>query len=86
MTARGLSVDSEVLIPLAYKGTAIPGGYRADLIVEGKVLVELKAVDELLPLHEAQVLTCLKLTGLKLGLLMNFNTTSLARGLKRLVR
>jgi GxxExxY protein len=66
--------------------TLVDGGYRSDLIVEGKVLVELKAIEKLLPIHEAQVLTYLKLTGLRVGLLMNFNVTSLRLGLRRFVR
>jgi GxxExxY protein len=66
--------------------TLVDGGYRSDLIVEGRVLVELKAIEKLLPIHEAQVLTYLKLTGLRVGLLMNFNVTSLRLGLRRFVR
>jgi len=69
-------VRSEVGIPLMYKSLEIDCGFRADLIVDGKLLIELKAVERLLPIHEAQVLTYLKLTGIRVGLLMNFNTAS----------
>jgi hypothetical protein len=61
-------------------------GYRLDVVVEEKLVLELKAVDHLLPVHEAQVLTYLKLTGLDVGLLVNFNTPVLRRGIRRLVR
>jgi GxxExxY protein len=60
-------------------------GYRLDLVVEGKLIVELKVVDELLPIHEAQVLTYLKIAGLPYGLLINFNVPVLKQGLKRIV-
>ena len=81
----GCSVRSEVTVPLEYKGLELDCGFRADLIVEGKLLIELKAVERLLPIHEAQVLTYLKLTGMRVGLLMNFNTSNLRHGLRRLV-
>ena len=81
----GLSVRSEVPIALHYNGLEVSCGFRADLLIEGLLLVELKAVERLLPIHEAQLLTYLKLTGLLVGLLMNFNTNFLRHGLRRLV-
>jgi GxxExxY protein len=80
-----LSVRSEVPIALHYNGLEVSCGFRADLLIEGQLLVELKAVERLLPIHEAQLLTYLKLTGLRVGLLMNFNTHFLRHGLRRLV-
>jgi GxxExxY protein len=71
-------------IPIVYRNIRFESGFRADLIVESKVLVELKAVDQLLPVHHAQVITCLKLTGMKTGLLINFNVPLLKDGLKRI--
>jgi len=81
-----LAAALEVPIEVVYKDVQIPTAYRADLIVENTVLVELKAVERLLPVHEAQILTYLKHTGLSLGLLLNFNTTRLALGIRRFVR
>ena len=68
-----------------YKGDPIRPGFRADVIVARQVLVELKAVEKLLPIHDAQVLTYLKLSGLETGLLMNFNAMPLKNGIKRFV-
>ncbi len=72
-------------IPIKYKGVSLECGFRADLIVAGSVVVELKAVRELAPIHEAQMLTYLKLTGCKLGLLLNFNVPLMREGIKRIV-
>jgi GxxExxY protein len=79
-----LCVESERHVPLEYKGQRIKGQLKLDLLVEGCVVVELKAVDNLHPVHLAQVITYLKLTGYPAGLLMNFNSTSLRAGLNRL--
>lgn len=84
LTASQLCGQSEGRIPLEYKGQPIRGELRLDLLIEGCVVVELKAVDVLHPIHLAQVITYLKLTGCPAGLLMNFNTTSLRAGLRRL--
>ena len=84
LTKSGFQVCSQKEIPLTYKGLALESGFRADLIVENKVLVELKAVDQLLPVHTAQVLTYLKLTSLQTALLINFNVPLLKTGIKRL--
>ena len=73
-------------VPVVYKGVKLDCGYRLDVVVEEKLVLELKAVDHLLPVHEAQVLTYLKLTILDVGLLVNFNTAVLRRGIRRLVR
>ena len=88
--ARELSLRStpfrrQVELPVRYKGERIDAGYRLDLLVDERVIVEIKAVERLLPIHEAQLLTYLKLSGLRVGLLMNFNTVLLKDGLKRLV-
>ena len=82
----GLSVATEVPIGIDYKGVLVPNCYRADLIVERSVLVELKAQERLLPIHEAQVNTYLRHSGLHVGLLMNFNVSKLKHGLRRIVR
>ena len=79
----GLSARSEATISATYKGSTVECGYRADLIVEEKVLLELKAIERLLPLHDAQILTYLKLTGLRVGLLLNYNVTKLVDGMRR---
>ena len=82
---RSVSYRTEVTIPIVYKGEPIEDGYRIDLLVENAVIVELKCVASILPVHEAQLLTYLRLTGLWLGLLINFNTPILAKGILRLV-
>ena len=82
----GLRAECEVPIPIEYKGVSIATCYRADVIVESIVLLELKAVERLLPIHEAQILTYLKLCRLRIGLLMNFNSTSLRHGIRRFAR
>jgi GxxExxY protein len=76
----------EVPIPLIYKGLNLDCGFRADIVVQDSVLLELKACEHLLPVHEAQVLTYLKLCDLRIGLLVNFNATSLRHGIRRLAR
>src|SRR5688572_8283886 len=82
---QGVSAVPEVPIPLRYKGMAVESAYRADLIVDYKVLVELKSTDKLLPIHDAQLLTYLRLCDLRVGLLLNFNVTSLRQGMRRLI-
>ncbi|HEY3322210.1 MAG TPA: GxxExxY protein [Planctomycetota bacterium] len=82
---RGFAVASEAKLPVAYDGVNIDVGYRIDLLVEDVVIVELKAVDKLIPVHEAQLLSYLKLSGKKVGLLINFNVVHLKDGVKRLV-
>lgn len=85
LTERGLNVARQVSLPVLYKGTQVDCGYRLDLLVEDEVVVELKAVESLLPIHNAQVITYLKLSGYPIGLLINFNVTMLRNGLRRLV-
>ncbi len=85
LTLRGTLFQREVLLPVVYKGKKLRCSYRLDLVVSDVVLVELKAVEKLLPIYEAQVLTYLRLTGLRIGLLINFNVVALRRGIKRLI-
>lgn len=85
LSLAGLRVATERMLPIHYRDVAIDAGYRPDIVVEDCVLVELKAVERLLPIHEAQVLTYLKLSGIKLGLLINFNVRLLKTGIRRLV-
>ena len=82
---RGFPFEQELPLPLEYKGVYLDCGYRLDFIVAGKVIVELKTVESLQPVHEAQLLTYLRLTGCKVGLLVNFNVPVLKRGIKRMV-
>ncbi len=81
---RGLSVRRQVVLPIAYEGATLDAGYRLDLVVENLIIVEIKAVEALTRVHDAQVLTYLKLSGLRLGFLMNFNVMLFKQGLKRL--
>jgi GxxExxY protein len=82
---RGLRVRRQVPLPVEYEGLRLDGGYRLDLLVEDIVIVEVKAVETLLRLHEAQLITYLKLSGLRLGLLLNFNVALFRDGARRLV-
>ncbi len=81
---KGHLVEKQVNLPVIYKGIHMDAGLRMDLIVDGSVIIEIKAVDTLLPIHEAQLLTYLKLTGYRVGLLMNFNSCHLKDGIKRI--
>ncbi len=81
----GLKVNQQVSLPLTYKKEIIENAYRLDLIVEDKVIIEIKSVIEIHPVFYAQVLTYLKLTNLKLGLLINFNTPLIKDGIHRIV-
>jgi len=80
----GLRVERQKALPLIYKEVKLDAGYRIDLLVENKVIIELKAVEAINDIHIAQVLTYLKISGCKLGLLMNFNVLRLTEGIKRL--
>ena len=82
---RGLSYQRQVALPMTYKGISLDCGYRLDVVVDGRVLVELKAVAELTPVHQAQLLTYLRLSSLRVGLLMNFHAPTLMKGLLRRV-
>jgi GxxExxY protein len=83
---RGFRVERQKELPVVYRNMNVNCGFRLDLVVNELVIVELKSVERLDPIHTAQVLTYLKLTKLHLGLLMNFNVTRLVDGCKRLVR
>ena len=85
LTRHGLAVERQKELPVIYKSVKVDCGYRIDLLVEKKVIVELKAVEKLMPIHEAQLLSYLKLSGCKVGLLINFNTKLLKDGIRRLV-
>jgi len=82
---RHISFERQKNLPVHYKETALDCGYRIDLLVEGVIVVELKAVDGLAPIHEAQVFTYLKLAGCQLGFLINFNVRLIKHGIKRIV-
>jgi GxxExxY protein len=82
---RGLDFKRQVALPLLYKGLKLDCGYKLDLIVQDQIILELKAVDKLLPIHEAQLLTYLRLTGKRVGLLINFNVPLLTQGIIRRV-
>lgn len=85
LRARGLKVEAEVSIPVVYESIRIETAFRADLIVEGCLLIELKSVEQVAPVHKKQVLTYLRLTEIKLGLLINFNEELIKNGIHRVV-
>ena len=82
---RGLKVELEVIVPINYESESIDAGYRIDTLVEGIVAIENKAVERVLPLHEAQLLTYLRLKNLRLGFLLNWNVVLMKQGIKRMV-
>jgi GxxExxY protein len=84
LSEMGVHFERQVHLPVAYKGIKLDCGYKMDLVVAGAVIVEIKAIDELLPIHSAQLLTYLKAFGKRVGLLINFNVPVLTRGLKRI--
>lgn len=81
----GLTVEKQKALPLVYEEVKLDTGYRIDLFVENCIIVELKSVEELCDIHLAQILTYLKLSGCKLGLLVNFNVKHLKHGIKRVI-
>ncbi len=85
LKSMGLRAEEQVAVPIVYRGVRLANDLRIDLLVEDRIIVEIKAVDELHPIHTAQLLTYLKLTNKKLGLLINFNTTKLIEGLERVM-
>jgi GxxExxY protein len=85
LTERGLQVKPQDPLPVVYKGVRLDCGYRIDLIVENAVIVELKSVDKVIPIHEAQLLSYLKLSSKTVGLLINFNVPILKQGVRRIV-
>jgi len=85
IASRGLRVEQQKALPVVYRDVKLDCGYRLDLVVENSVVIELKAIEKILPIHKAQLLSYLKLSGLKVGLLINFHTKILKDGLVRLV-
>ena len=84
LNSRNIKSQNQLTLPVIYKQAQIDTGYRIDLLVEGKIIIELKAVEKLLAIHEAQLLTYLKLSNKKIGLLINFNSLRLKHGIKRI--
>lgn len=85
LTLRGISYERQKPLPIVYRDTKLDCGYRVDLIADNRVILELKSVESLAPIHEAIVLTYLRMSGCRIGLLINFNVPVLRNGLKRLV-
>ena len=85
LVQKGLFVESEITLPLNYKGITIDAGYRRDLRVEHQVIVEVKAVAEVQRIHKAQLLCYMRLTGCKVGLILNFNETRFVDGITRMI-
>jgi GxxExxY protein len=84
LASQGLAFQRQVQLPIVYKGIALNSIYRIDLLVADELIVEIKAIEQLLPVHEDQLLTYLRLTKKRTGLLINFNVPLLARGVKRM--
>jgi len=82
---RGLKVESQKPLPVIYDEVKLENGYRIDMLIENSVIIELKSVDEIAPIHKAQLMTYLKLSGKKLGLLINFNVSDLKMGITRII-
>ncbi len=80
-----LKVERQKALPVVYRDVQLDAGYRIDLLVENSIILEIKAVDEIAPIYKAQLMTYLKLSGLKLGLLMNFNVQDMKKGITRIV-
>jgi GxxExxY protein len=85
LTQKGLSVENQKPLPVVFQGIKLNAGYRIDLLVENQVIVEIKSVECIAPVHYAQLLTYLKLSDRKVGLLINFNVPNLKEGIKRMV-
>lgn len=85
MQKKGISVIKQKAMPLIYEGRKLDLGYRIDLLIENKVIIEVKAVDVLIPVHLAQLMTYLKLSGCRVGFLINFNVQSLKDGIRRII-
>ncbi len=82
---RGIKYKKELMLPIIYKGVEVEGAYRIDLLVENEIIIELKAVEKIEAIHKAQLLTYLKLTNKKIGLIINFNCKLLKDGITRMV-
>ena len=85
LALRGLEFEREVSLPVVYKGAQLDCGYRLDFVVEERVIVELKSVENIEPIHLAQLMTYLRLSGKRLGLLLNFNVPQMKEGIRRVV-
>jgi len=85
LSEAGFKFERQKSLPITYKTIQLNCGYRLDLVVENNIIVELKSIEKILPIHEAQILTYLKISGLTLGLLINFNVPILKDGIKRIV-
>lgn len=85
LRSRGIEVVRQVSLPVRYRGVQVEAGYRLDLVLGGKVVVELKAIDSLQPIHDAQLLSYLRLSGCRLGFLLNFNVRRMKDGIKRMM-
>jgi GxxExxY protein len=85
LKSAAISFKRQLPLPVIYKSVKLDCGYRLDIVVEGRLVLELKTVEKLLPVHEAQMLTYLKLSGIRIGLLLNFNTPVLKDGLRRML-
>ncbi len=85
LSEQGIGLQQQVTLPVQYKGVNIDCAYRIDLLIEKRSIIELKAVEKILPIHQAQLMTYMKLANIKTGLLINFNTKLLKDGIKRVV-
>ncbi len=85
LTKAGLSIERQCLLPIIYKEIKLDHGYRLDIVVEEEVIIELKTVESITPVHQAQMLTYMKLSGIDLGLIINFNVKLLKDGIKRFI-
>ncbi|MFH0765350.1 MAG: GxxExxY protein [Calditrichota bacterium] len=85
MSRRNLDFRTQVILPVVYEGVKLDAGFRLDMLVEGQVIVEMKAQEKLILLHEAQLMTYLRLSGLRLGLLINFKVILIKDGIKRMI-
>ncbi len=85
LNLRGITFERQLALPVDYKGIRLDCGYRLDIVLPGKLVIEVKAVEALAPIHDAQLLTYLKLSGIRTGLLLNFNVSLLRDGIRRLV-
>ena len=81
----GLYVERQKALPVVYNEIRLDAGYRIDLLVNGQIILELKSVDDIAPIHKAQLMTYLKLSGMKLGLLLNFNVKDMKKGINRII-
>ena len=85
LVKEGLVVERQKSLPVVYDEIKLDAGYRIDVLVNNQVILEIKSVDEIAPIHQAQLMTYLKLSGLKLGLLLNFNVKDMKKGIKRII-